>query len=233
MSETMSLDRQVQALARAQKYPGESPRSEPVAGPACTIALTRESGTPATDLARVLGRRLGWPVYDHELLELISRESGAPLRRLEELDEHRQNWILECLEGMTLNPGLSEDAFVRCLERTILALGRQGRCVIVGRGAALLLPPSTTLRVRLVARWEDRVKSLSERLHVDPSEAARQAERLGRDRDRFVRDHFQADPSDLRHYDLVLNASSWSVAECADVIVQALRDRQGRLARLD
>ena len=39
-----------------------------------TIALSRESGTQGTTVAQELGSRLGWPTYDHELLERIAQD---------------------------------------------------------------------------------------------------------------------------------------------------------------
>ena len=36
------------------------------AGPALTIALSRQAGAGGTEVARRVGERLGWPVYDRE-----------------------------------------------------------------------------------------------------------------------------------------------------------------------
>jgi cytidylate kinase len=104
--------------------------------------------------------------------------------------------------------------------------------VIVGRGAAQILPVATTLRVRLVASVEDRVAVMSGELGVSSAEAARHVERTDRERARFIRDHFGKDPTDPQNYDLVLNSSYLSVAACADVVVTALHCRQaGRRTR--
>src|SRR5262249_43319546 len=104
----------------------------------------------------------------------------------------------------------------------------QGNCVIVGRGAPHLLPPETTLRVRLVGDLPDRIAALGKDLGVSPEEAARQAEKLDRERDAFVRRHFHKDPAGPQHYDLLLNSSRFSVAECAELIIEALRRLQAR-----
>ena len=39
-----------------------------------TVAVSRESGARGTSTAREVGARLGWTVYDHELLERIAQE---------------------------------------------------------------------------------------------------------------------------------------------------------------
>src|SRR2546430_199101 len=83
----------------------------------------------------------------------------------------------------------------------------QRHWVIVGRGAAHMLPRATTLRIRLVGTREDRIAATSSRLKISLAEAARWVETTDKQRSRFVKDHFYKDPADPDQYDLVLNAS--------------------------
>ena len=63
-----------------QRYWRESHREVKAApATAVTIALMREAGTPGTAVAREVGARLGWQVYDYELLERIANELGLRL----------------------------------------------------------------------------------------------------------------------------------------------------------
>jgi cytidylate kinase len=107
--------------------------------------------------------------------------------------------------------------------QTLLALAAHGECVVVGRGAAQILPPETTLRVRLIAPLNYRIAAWSNRLGISLEEAARQVEATNRERISFVREHFFKDPSDLHQYDLVLNCSHFAVAGCAALVAQALQ----------
>ncbi len=101
---------------------------------------------------------------------------------------------------------INDTAYVHHLIKTVLALGVNGECVIVGRGAAFILPKATTLRVRLVGTVQDRILVLARRLSISEREAARRVRSLDRERTDFVRDHFLKDPTDPRNFDLVLNA---------------------------
>ena len=91
-----TLEHLAQALQQAHRHGEEQQREEaPATSPdtlAVTIALEHEPGTPITEVAREIGSRLGWPVYDHELLERIAQEVGVPVRLVEEVDERRQSW---------------------------------------------------------------------------------------------------------------------------------------------
>lgn len=229
MTDTSFLPRQAQALQRLFGYMAERDRigaDQPrTALDSFTIALSHEAGTPAAEVAQEVGRRLGWPVYDRELPERIARELALPVALVEEIDERRQNWLLECIEAFVSATELSESRYVRRLIGVVRSLGEQGRCVIVGRGAAYILPPHTTLRVRLVGSREDRIAAVSRRLHLDFSAAARKVEEINHERSRFIRDHFHADAAKARNYDLVLNTSQWTSADCADFILQALHHK--------
>jgi cytidylate kinase len=222
-----TVERQVEALERAQAH-WERRRREAAERPqevALTVALAREAGTPGTSVARELGRRLGWAVYDHELVEKIAQEMGLRVSLLESLDERNQHWLLEAVNSFSFSKTATEAGYVRHLVQTVLALGAHGRCVIVGRGAAHILSPANTLRVRLVGPRDERIEAAARRLGVSRAEAERWVDETDDRRARFVRGHFQKDPTDPANYDLVLNGLRWSVEDCAELIIQALRRR--------
>ena len=225
-----SLERQAETLEHAQRHWQERSREQSAApAAALSVALMREAGTPGTSVAREVGARLGWQVYDHELLERIAAESGLRLNLLESVDERHKSLLTEWVEALGAVPAVSENTFVRHLVQTVLSLAALGRCVIVGRGSAFILPGERTLRVRLVGLADDRIEGAARRLGLSRSEAARWVEQTERDRSRFVRDHFLKDQADPHHYDLVLNSSRWSVAECAGFIVDAVNRQESRL----
>jgi len=226
MESTATLEHLAHALEQEHRHRegrrGEA-RATSAIDPHVTIALEREAGTPAAEVAQEVGTRLGWPVYDHELLERIAQEVGLPVHLVEQVDERRQSWLLECIEALAHGPTVSESTYVWHLMKAIRFLATRGRCVIIGRGAAQLLSPRSTLRVSLVGEAADRVAALRQRLHLRQAEAARRAEEIDHERACFIKHYFRKDPAHSGNYDLVLNTSHLPVADCADLIVQALR----------
>ena len=214
-----------------QRYWNEQHRARTAAPhTAVSVALMREAGTPGTQVAHEAGARLGWQVYDQNLLEGIANELGLRHNLLDSVDERHKSWLTECIEAFGSVPSVSENTYVRHLVQTVLPLGAHGHCVIVGRGSAFILPGDRTLRILLVGDLKDRIEGAARRQGLSLPEAARWVEQTQRDRARFVRDHFQKEISEPHHYDLILNSSRWSVAECADLLVKAVRQREARLA---
>jgi cytidylate kinase len=217
------LQRQAETLELAASH-WKANRKTKATKQALTVALAREAGADGATVALEVGKRLGWPVYDHQLLERIAQEMGLRTQLLESVDERIKSWPLECMEGFVGSESVSEMAYIRQLMQTIYSLGAHGDCVIVGRGAAQFLPPKTTLRVRLVRAVEDRIAAISRRLQLPKEKAAKWVADTDRQRQRFVKDHFLKDPTDPHNYDLILNTSRWSTADCADLILQGLKN---------
>ncbi|HEV3449144.1 MAG TPA: cytidylate kinase-like family protein [Gemmataceae bacterium] len=196
----------------------------------CTIALEREAGTQGTLIARTVGEQLGWPVFDHELLDIIAREMGLPVHDLENIDERPISWFLEAVEAFTTEHFVSENALVKYLVKTVLTLGSRGGCIIVGRGAAQILPPETTLRVRLVAPLKARIKTVSENPGLIWQDAENRVKRMDQERTQFVQQYFNRDPNHAANYDLVLNTERFAPEDCAWSIGAGLRALQARVS---
>ena len=230
MNATDLLEKRLHAMSNTQVYRLDRPAEPPAPPAVLSVALEREAGTPGASVAHEVAGLLGWDVYDHELLERMARDMGLRVSLLESLDERRQHWLRLWMETWSQGPLLSESWYTRELVETVLRLGAKGRCIIVGRGAAQILPADSTLRVRLVAPREERIAMMARRLNLGHDEAARQVANTDRERLGFVQDHFHKNAGDPALYDLVLNAARWSVAECAAMVVAAVRRLESRLA---
>jgi hypothetical protein len=207
-----------EALLRSQRPRDHSP-SAVREGTHAVIAVSREVGALGETVAHEVGRRLGCPTYEREIVEKIAEELRQPASALEPLDERPTFWIEDWLGGMTGQHTLvAMDTYVKYLFATVHGIAELGRSVIVGRGATLILPKERTLRVRLIAERADRIKTIERVRHLSAHEAERWLERTEHERDTFMRRSFSIEPTDPHLYDLVLNTSRLPVAECADLI---------------
>ena len=235
MNHTPSSHRLAEAMSKAQHHwetrhlaeAGETPAGCTI--PAVTVAVSREAGANGALVARAVADRLGWPLYDKELLQRIASEMGVHAHLLSSVDEKRKSWLTEAFESLGSGSVLNASSYVKRLGETLFSLAAHGECVLVGRGAAQILPASSTLRVRMVAPLEARINTVRQREHISREEAARCVTEIERERARFVKDHFQKDVADAHDYDLVLNTARFSVEGCADVILEAVQRFQARV----
>src|SRR5262245_10747398 len=131
---TRSLDALSSLYGRLEadlKGPDASAESAP---PAITIAFSREAGSGGAAIAQEVGRLLGWPVYDNDLLKRIADEKGLSARMLEHLDERYVSWLEQAI-GSFSKGGPLDGRYLNGLLRVLATLSKDGKCVIVGRGA--------------------------------------------------------------------------------------------------
>jgi cytidylate kinase len=213
--------RVAEALFSSLARPSGAP---PASTPApFTIAITREAGARGKTVADEIGRQLGWPVYDREIVEKTAEHLHRPASHIEKADERPVHWLEDCLTGLLTQYRVPTGTYLKHLIGVVRGLGLIGHCVLVGRGANFVLPPATTVRVRLVAALTDRVKVMAALHGLDEKEAARKVAKIDSDRREFVRDILHIDPTDPDYYDLILNTSRLSPTECARAVIEVLR----------
>jgi len=191
--------------------------------PPFSIAISRQGGMNARAVAEAVARRLGWAVYDREILEKVSAEMGVAPSHLESVDEKQKSWLLECIEAIARVPTVSEPSYVRHLMQSLFSLAARGHCIFVGRGAAQVLPASSTLRVFLAAPLPERARAAKVRMNYSDSEATAWVKKLDQDRVQFIKGHFHRDPTELAQYDVILNPLRLGEEGCAAIIVEALQ----------
>jgi cytidylate kinase len=186
------------------------------------ICISREAGAGAGAIARMVGKRLGWKVYDEELIEAIAHRMEVPLDEVRTLDELApsvvQDWLLPLREEYYA----PQEAYLDHLAKLIEAIGRAGESILVGRGANYMLPRETALTVRIIAPLKVRAIRLAERMGVSVRTARRAARDLDRRRLHFDRTMHRANSSDPHNYDLVLDSNSLGLEIATEIIVHAI-----------
>ncbi len=195
------------------------------------ICLSREAGAGGGTIARMVGQRLGWKVYDHELLEAIAHRMGLPVDEVRTFDELAPSVVQDWLLPLREEHYAPQEAYLDHLAKLIEAIGRAGESVLVGRGAGFLLPRETTLSLRVIAPLRIRSVRLAERMGVSVRTARRAARDLDRRRAQFDRTMHRMASADPHNYDLVLDSQSLGLDIAVEMIVKAVEaGRPGTLS---
>ena len=219
-----------EALLRTVRLRGRRSTTEAAEQRHAVIAVSREAGAGGETVAREVGRRLGCPVYGQEIVEKVAEELRQPASVLQRLDERPTYWIEDWVMGMPgEKPAVSMDTYMKYLFATMRGLAEVERSVLVGRGSVHMLPANRTLRVRLIAKRHDRIKTVQHLRHLNEHAAEEWLDRTEHERTLFVRRNFGVEPGDPHLYDLLLNTSRLSIAECADMVAQAFAQFEARV----
>jgi len=191
-----------------------------------TVAVSRESGSRGGTIAAAVGQLLGWQVYTPEMIDFLARDEAARQELLTDVPASARLWAESELSKLTRARDLAPGSDASAVARLVLILAARGEAVLVGRGAGFVLPPATTVHVRVVAPIEQRVAYLSQWMRLTGPEAAAEVRRRDRKRTELPAALADGDPNDPTAYDLLLNSDRLGVEACAELIAQAVRAKQ-------
>ena len=201
---------------------GERPGDWPV------ITVSREFGAQGAALAAIVGQRLGFKVWDKELLQAIAEEGGGDEALLRSLDEHRRRNIDDAVRGILMGTRHTNMQYLRALLRVVKTIAFHGKSIIVGRGANYILAPEACLRVRVVCPLEQRVRGYALRQQISEQEARKIVEKMDIERAKFIQKSFKRPLDIAADYDLILNTGTYTLDQLANLVMLAYETKVGR-----
>ena len=209
------------------------------------VTITRQYASGGSEVARRTAEALGWTLIDNEFVDQVARLAGVPQAEVARREE-RAPGLLERLArtlavaspemfiatagagagGAVPAVEADEATLVKMTERVIAEAAREGRAVLVGRGAqALLAARGNALHVYIVGSKPWRQQIAIDRLGVSPNDAAKTLDDTDQQRDRYVKTHYGRERQDVTQYDMVLNAERLGFDGAAQAIVAEAKRR--------
>lgn len=190
----------------------------PAATPYVSVTISRKRGCRGAAIAACLAARLGYQVFDKELVDYIATHHNVRQRVLDMLDEKQSSAIRLWAEGIVAGRHIDRRDFVRFLSKTVRAIHEHGGVVVLGRGANCILDGRTAYRVQLTAPLDTRVAQVVTETGLDEEEARAEVLRVDAERESFIRNSFGADWDDAALYDLALNVAGLADETVAEMI---------------
>jgi hypothetical protein len=190
------------------------------------IAISRMVGVDALGVGEILAKKLGWPVFDREILDLMAGDDFDRRQIYASMDERDLHWSEENLRGFFDTKFVKNDYFHKLCE-TLLLLARKSPALFLGRGGDLLLPHDLGFRVRLVAPFERRVEWTAAMKGLPTAAARREVERLEAERESFYSRHFHVRIDDPLRFDMTINMDRFAPDQAAAAILAVRRIKSG------
>jgi len=181
------------------------------------ITVSRELAALGDETARELAKALGYRLVDKDTLEERIQSYGIEAKKFKKYDERKPSFFAALSQD--------RDNYLHYLQTAIFAEAEQGPCVLVGRGANIILKRLPALiSIFLSAHSEIRLERVKSYFHCDEKRAAQIIDRSDKDRVGFHRSFFDIDWRHQGNYHLSFNTGIFSPADCAE-IVGLLKDR--------
>jgi CMP/dCMP kinase len=201
------------------------------------ITLSREFGAGGSLIASRIAETLGWKVVDNELVGRIAERAGLTPAEVAEREERAPGFGERLLRMLTKAapeifpapadqvPELEEAKLVKITETVVEDVAREGRVVLVGRAAEVVLRQERdALHVKIVAPRAYRVEQFANREGMARARAEVMVREADENRKRYHLQHYGRDWSDAANYHVVLNVALLGAESTVDlVVVQARR----------
>ena len=183
------------------------------------LSISRALGSGGSEIAKSLAEKLGWQLFDREIIEAIAGRMHAREELVASFDEHIQNQMDTYLRNLLTKQLLDNTQYLHHLTKVLLGIAQHGCAVIVGRGANMILPLEAGLRVRVVAPMEVRLRRLMQEIGCDEKSAAHETRQRDEEQRAFIQHHFRCKPDDPCAYDVVINTGLIDPGAATDFII--------------
>lgn len=197
-------------------------------------------GAGGSEVAAHVARTLGWALFDNAVIDAVAERSGLTRAEVSARDERIPSIVeriattlsLGTPESMPAIPEgpvlMTEERLVDITRRVIEEAVLQGPAVFVGRGAQCLLANRhDSLHVFCYASRPKLVEGAITRLGVPPKDAERVVTEMNRNREQYVRRHFNREWRDVANYHLCVDTGWLGLEGAADLVVELVRKKLG------
>jgi cytidylate kinase len=199
------------------------------------VTVSNEYGSGALAIAKAVAAELGYRYVDQQLPVVVAKRLRVSPEAVEANQDAARSLGERLLTGLErATPELAEasavepfdDELFRAVQSAVRDYAARGNAVIVGRGAAAILGARPdVLRLFVYAPREWRVERVARAAGTPHEIAEGELDRVDRARSAYIKDRYGLAFGDPRNYDLCIDASRIDAAECAALVVAAVRAR--------
>lgn len=186
-------------------------------------------------MALALGRKLGIPVYDQELIAKAAEQSGFSKELFANSDEKRNllalsSFIVDVGRFGSADNYMSDNQLFVIQSNVIRSLADKGPAIFIGRCSDYILRDRKCLDVFVTATDEVRIKRIAERMNITPEQADSLMRKKDRTRETYYNYYTFGNWGVASNYDLCVDSSVLGIEGTADMITDFCR-RAGLLSK--
>jgi CMP/dCMP kinase len=204
-----------------------------------TLTISRLYGSGGSEVAAVVAKRLGWSLLDNAVVDAVAARMGLTVAEVRDREERVPSLVERLTSAMAMGSQEwaspiaeakrpTDEQLIEVTRHIIEEAIARGPLVVVGRGTQeMLAAREDTLHVFCYAPRKALIARTIKREGVSAEEATRLVDNTNKDRDQWVRLHWERDRRAHENYDLSVNTERLGIEGAADLIVFAARSRFG------
>ena len=201
------------------------------------LTISRLYGSGGSEVAALTAQLLGWSLLDNTVVDAVATRMGLSAAEVRDREERVPSLVERLTSAMAMGSQEwagpiaaakrpTDEQLIEVTRHIIEEAIARGPVVVVGRGAqAMLAERQDALHVFCYAPRKALIARTMQREGVAIEEATRLVEGTNKERDQWVRLHWERDRSAHENYDLSLNTERLGIQGSAELIVAAAKSR--------
>ena len=201
------------------------------------LTLSRLYGSGGSEVAALTAKLLGWSLLDNTVVDAVATRMGLSVAEVRDREERVPSLVERLTSAMAMGSQEwmspiadtkrpTDEQLIEVTRHIIEEAIARGPVVVVGRGAQeMLAEREDALHVFCYAPRKALVARTMHREGMSAEEATRLVDSTNKERDQWVRLHWERDRRAHENYDLSVNTERLGIEGSAHLIVSAARSR--------
>jgi CMP/dCMP kinase len=201
------------------------------------LTVSRLYGSGGSEVAAIVAKELGWSLLDNAVVDAVAARMGLSVAEVQAREERVPSLVERLTSAMAMGSQEwmspiaatkrpTDEQLIEVTRHVIEEAILRGPLVVVGRGTwEMLAHREDTLHVFCYASRKALIARTMKRENLGQEEAARLVDDTNKQRDQWVRLHWERDRRALENYDLSVNTERLGIDGSADLIASAARSR--------
>jgi cytidylate kinase len=204
-----------------------------------TLTISRLYGSGGSEVAALVAKKLGWSLLDNAVVDAVAARMGLTVAEVRDREARVPSLVVRLTSAMAMGSQEwaspiaeakrpTDEQLIEVTRHIIEEAIARGPLVVVGRGTQeMLAEREDTLHVFCYAPRKALIARTIKREGVSAEEATRLVDNTNKERDQWVRLHWERDRRAHENYDLSVNTERLGIEGAVDLIVSAATRRFG------
>lgn len=192
------------------------------------IAISRQVAALGDEVASAVAEKIGYKFINRQEIERRIVELGFPAEKLKKYDEKKPGFFASLVKD--------RDEYLHYLQTAVLEAANEGNCILIGRGAFVILESLPNLiSMRFVADDDVRIRRLMKEFSWNEKQAMQRITESDTNRHGFHKSFFNVDVDEASHFMMVLNtgifdekAASQTISAIVENYITPEKETEGK-----
>lgn len=193
------------------------------------ITISREFGSGGREIGKRLADKLGFSYYDKEIITAIAKETGMTEEYINNISEKGTSpYAFQFAKSFAIYSGIqtSQTDILIAQQKILKHIAKKGNCIIVGRGANVILKDYNPMNIFVYADMETKINrcKMKGKEELSDKELENKIIEIDKNRKKYHEIISSVEWGDKRNYHLCINTSRLEIKEIIPSLVNYIEN---------